>query len=106
MCVRFFLLHTAQPSVWHVSALVNTKDYVDIMLKSPLDFLSYLQQPVQISSEQHMDSLFVPLCVLHVASYPGPTPQLFNVTRKKARGGPGIRRQSRDPKDRIEVEPI
>ena len=22
MCVRFFLLHTAQPSVWHFSALV------------------------------------------------------------------------------------
>ena len=30
------------------------------------------------------------VCVL--ASYPGPTSQLFNVTRKKAGGGPGIRR--------------
>ena len=45
------------------------------------------------------------VCVC-VASSPGPLSQLFNVARKKARGGPGTRRHARDAKGRFEVESI
>ena len=61
---------------------------------------SCLHNPVHNNSYQITfcvaSSTFNKLCQAHLASYPGPTSQLFNVTRKKARGGPGIRRHGQN----------